>query len=145
MEIRNLTVRYVWEGYDCKSIIRSHLPQKYVVRKAVRQCATSKKRDKCQRQIASYSLVLGHPKWSGAFDPSMLDEQLKNILDQCLSEVILVSLSPEQSVIFGSFITHLYTVYDDQTQLFRQTIIQSMVTAFVYQIASFTCQWSDSI
>lgn len=74
--------------------------------------------------------------WFLAFDPSMLDEQLKNILDQCLSEVILVPLSPEQSLSFFSFINHLYTVYDHPTQLFHQTITHAMVTAFVYQIAS---------
>ncbi len=74
--------------------------------------------------------------WFVAFDPSILDEQLKNILDQCLSEVILLPLSPKQSTDFFSFIYHLYTIYDDQTQLFRQTITQSMVTALVYQIAS---------
>jgi AraC family transcriptional activator of pobA len=71
-----------------------------------------------------------------AFDPAVLDEQLKNILDQCLSEVILVSLSPAQSAGFLSSVHHLYTVYDDTAQLFRQAITQSMVTALVYQLAS---------
>ena len=74
--------------------------------------------------------------WFLAFDPSILDEQLKDILDQCLSQVILVPLSPEQTTVFSSFINHLYTVYTNQEQLFRQTITKSMVTALVYQLAS---------
>jgi len=74
--------------------------------------------------------------WFLAFDPAILDMQLKNILDQCLSQVILVPLSPQQTSAFSSFITHLYAVYTDQTQLFRQTITQSIVTALVYQLAS---------
>lgn len=74
--------------------------------------------------------------WFLAFDPSIIDEQLKNILDQCLSEVILVPLSPEQSTGFSSLINHLYAVYKDQTQLFHQTVIRSLVIAFGYQIAS---------
>ena len=74
--------------------------------------------------------------WFLAFDPSMLDEHLKNILDQCLSEIILVPLSPEQSVNLSSFINHLYMVYDDRIHMFREAITQSMVTAFLYQFAS---------
>lgn len=74
--------------------------------------------------------------WFLAFDPSMLDEPLKNILDQCLSEVILLRLPSEKSTNFYSFVTNLYTVYEDRTQLFRQPVIQSMVTAFVYQLAA---------
>jgi len=74
--------------------------------------------------------------WFLAFDPSILDEQLKDILDQCLSQVILVPLSPEQTTVFSSFINHLYTVYTNQEQIFRQTITKSMVTALVYQLAS---------
>ena len=74
--------------------------------------------------------------WYVAFDPSVIDEQLKNILDQCLSEVILVPLSPGQSTQFFSFIDHLYSVYSDEAQMFRHTIMQSLVVAFVYQLAS---------
>lgn len=100
-------------------------------------------------QLTDQSLFLSYPGqihriisarmergWFLAFDPSMLDEQLKNILDQCLSAVINVPLSPEQSISLSSFIGHLYTVYGDVKQMFRQTITQSMVTAFIYQIAS---------
>ncbi|ACU61259.1 AraC family transcriptional regulator [Chitinophaga pinensis] len=102
-----------------------------------------------QVQISDQSLFLSYPGqihqinaarmergWFLAFDPSMLDEQLKTILDQCLSEVILVPVSPEKSADLSSLIHQLYKIYDDQSQLFRQTITQSMVTALVYQIAS---------
>jgi AraC family transcriptional regulator, transcriptional activator of pobA len=74
--------------------------------------------------------------WYLAFDPATLDEQLKNILDQCLSEVILVPLSPEQTADYLSFLAHLFSVYSDTTLLFRKTIVQSLVTAFIYQIAA---------
>jgi len=74
--------------------------------------------------------------WYLAFDPSILDAKLKDILDQSLSEVILVPLSPEQSMRLSSFINLLYEAYIDRNQLFSQTIIQLMVTAFVYQLAS---------
>jgi len=74
--------------------------------------------------------------WFLAFDPSILDEQLKSILDQCLSEVMHVPISSEQSTGLSSFIEHLYSIYNNSAQLFRQTITQSMVTAFVYQVAS---------
>ena len=100
-------------------------------------------------QITDQTLFLSYPGqihqinsarvergWFLAFDPSMLDEQLKDILDQCLSEVILVPLSAERSTSYSIFINHLYAVYSDQSLLFRQAIIQSIVTALVYQIAS---------
>lgn len=84
-------------------------------------------------QIKSARMKKG---WFLAFDPSILDEQLKNILDQCLSQVILVPLLGEQTSVFSSFINHLYAIYIDQKQLFRQTITQSTVTALVYQLTS---------
>lgn len=75
--------------------------------------------------------------WFLAFDPSMIDKQLKDILDQCLSEIILVPLSPTQSTNHFSFIGHLYMAYSEHTQqMFSDNIIHSMVSAFVYQIAS---------
>jgi AraC-like DNA-binding protein len=102
-----------------------------------------------QVQLRDQSLYLSYPGqvhqvnaarmergWFLAFDPAMLDEQLKNILDQCLSEVIQLPLSPDQSKRFSAFINHLYTVYNDPAQQFRQAVTQAMVTAFVYQLAS---------
>jgi len=74
--------------------------------------------------------------WFLAFDPAVLDERLKNILDQRLSEVIIVPLSLEQSTGFCSFAAHLYKVYEDPAQLFRHDITQSLMTGLVYQIAS---------
>jgi AraC family transcriptional activator of pobA len=74
--------------------------------------------------------------WFLAFDPALLDEQLKNILDQCLSEIVRVPLSRERSAEFCNFISQLFAVYDDPMQLFRQAITQSLVTALVYQLAS---------
>lgn len=100
-------------------------------------------------QLTDQSLFLSYPGqihqvhsvrvergWFLAFDPAILDEALKDILDQRLSEVILLPLSLEQSTRFFSFITHLYSVHTDPAQLFGQTILQSLVSAFVYQLAS---------
>jgi len=74
--------------------------------------------------------------WFLAFDPSLLDEKLKNILDQCLSEIILTPLSPGQSAGLCIFIDNLFAVYNDPQHMFRQAITQSMVTALIYQLAS---------
>jgi len=84
-------------------------------------------------QINSAKMERG---WFLAFDPSILSEQLKHILDQCLSEVIQIPLSPEQSADFNSHISYLYKVYNNSGQLFQQPVIHSLATAFVYQIAS---------
>lgn len=84
-------------------------------------------------QINSSGLESG---WFLAFDPSMLDEQLKNILDQCLSEIILTPLSLEQSAGLFIFIDNLYAIYNNPLHMFRQAITQAMVTAFIYQLAS---------
>lgn len=70
--------------------------------------------------------------WFLAFDPGILDQKLKDILDQCLSEVIRLPL-PDG---LGGMVAHLYTVYKDTQQLFHATIIQSLVTAFGYQVAA---------
>lgn len=59
-----------------------------------------------------------------------------NLLDQCLSEIILVPLSPGQSYGLCSLIDNLRTIYDDQAQMFRENITHSIVTAFVYQLVS---------
>lgn len=87
-------------------------------------------------QIHQINSALMEKGWFVAFNPATLDEQLKNILDQCLSQIILVPLSLQQTISFSSLINHLYAVYTNQEQLFRQTITQSMVTALVYQLAS---------
>lgn len=84
-------------------------------------------------QINSARLERG---WFLAFDPSILDEQLKNTLDQCLSEIILTPLSPEQSSGLYTFIDNLFAIYNNPIHMFRQVITQSMVTALVYQLAS---------
>lgn len=100
-------------------------------------------------QIAGPSVFLSYPGqihhvdsakmergWFLAFDPDKLDIQLIDILDQCLSEVISLSLPAEQSTALSAFSSLLYTVYQGSNQLFRQNIIRSMLTAFVYQVTS---------
>jgi len=84
-------------------------------------------------QINSAKMEKG---WFLAFNPSILDDQLKDILDQCISEIIHIPLSEIQTTTFSSFINHLYTVHVDEDQLFRQIITQSIVSALVYQLAS---------
>ncbi len=99
--------------------------------------------------IHSQSLFLSYPGqihrinsvrmergWFLAFDPTFLDAQLKSILDQSLSEVILLPLSPEQSSSFSGSIRHLSTVYDDENLLYQQAITRSLITAFIYEVAS---------
>jgi AraC family transcriptional activator of pobA len=74
--------------------------------------------------------------WFLAFDPAWLPESLKNILDQCLSEVMLATLLDEKAMAFSSFITYLNNVYHDTSELFREPVIRSLVTSLVYQLAS---------
>lgn len=100
-------------------------------------------------QLSNQSLFLSYPGqihqinftqtergWFLAFDPSLLGEQLVNILDQCLSEVILMPLSAAQLTDFFSLISCIYSIYKDCTQLFGKNIIRSMVMALVFQLAS---------
>ena len=84
-------------------------------------------------RIVSANLVRG---WFLAFDPAILVEQLKSVLDQRISDVIVVPLNSERSAELYSFIGHLYTVYNNPLQLFSHDTAQSMITAFVYQVAS---------
>jgi AraC family transcriptional activator of pobA len=87
-------------------------------------------------QIHQINAAILERGWFLAFDPSILDEKLKHILDQCLSEIILTPLSPEQSAGLCSFIDNLFAIYSDPLHMFRQAITRSMVTALIYQLAS---------
>jgi AraC family transcriptional activator of pobA len=74
--------------------------------------------------------------WYFACEPAFITEQLRDILDQFLSEVILVSLSPAQATRLAKLLDHLYAVQHDHALLFRQDILQQLATAFVYQLAA---------
>lgn len=87
-------------------------------------------------QIHRIISVAGERGWFLAFDPAMLDQQLKNTLDQCLSEVVHVTVPPGQMINLSAFADQLFLINSDQTSMFKQAIIHSMVTAFVYQLAS---------
>ncbi len=84
-------------------------------------------------QINAASMEQG---WYFAFEPSFIEQQLRDVLDQCLSEVILVPLSPEQATSFVLLLQHLQVVQNEPTQLFRQPVLQHLATAFVYQLAA---------
>jgi AraC-like DNA-binding protein len=100
-------------------------------------------------ELSGHSLFLSYPGqihrivsaqidqgWFLAFDPALLDDPLKNILDQCLSQVILVPLAKEQSSDLSGFIKQLYAVYTDSTQMFQKNITQAMITALLYRLVS---------
>jgi AraC family transcriptional activator of pobA len=100
-------------------------------------------------QVTNQSLFLSYPGqlhrivsarlergWYLAFAPTLLDEPLRDLLEQCLSEVILLPLPPVQSARFDGLLHHAYPVYQDTKQLFRQPILQALVRAFVYQVAA---------
>lgn len=87
-------------------------------------------------QVHKIVSVTGERGWFLAFDPAMLDQQLKNILDQCLSEVVLAAVPQQQMINLSSFADQLFLIYNDKVNMFRQAITQSMVTAMVYQLAS---------
>jgi len=84
-------------------------------------------------RIISANLKRG---WFLAFDPAIIDEQLRNILDQCLSEVMIIPMDKERSAELSAFIGHLDSVYHDPDERFRKQVVQSVVTAFIYRVAS---------
>lgn len=100
-------------------------------------------------KITNQSLFLSYPGqihkiisakpergWFVAFDPALIDKSLRDILDQRLSEIILVPLSPDQSEIFLTSIGLLHGMHNNPSVLFRETILQSMLTSFIYQVCS---------
>jgi AraC-like DNA-binding protein len=100
-------------------------------------------------QVTSQSLFLSYPGqlhrivsaqlergWYVAFAPTLLDEPLRDLLEQCLSEVILLPLPSVQAARLCGLLHHAYPVYQDTNQLFRQPILQALMRAFVYQVAT---------
>ena len=100
-------------------------------------------------QLEDYSVFLSYPGqvhqiknawlkrgWFLAFDPSRLDTRLAEVMDQCLAEVIHFRQSVENSMDFFLSAQQLYNVYSEKEQLFREPVIQSMVTALVYRLVS---------
>ena len=100
-------------------------------------------------QLTDQSLFLSYPGqlhrivsarlergWYLAFAPTLLDEPLRDILEQCLSEVVLLPLAPAQSARFCTLLQQAYPIYAEPNQLFRQSILQSLVRAFLYQVAA---------
>ena len=84
-------------------------------------------------RILSASLNKG---WFLAFDPAIIDKPLKDTLDQCLSEVMLIPLLGGKSAGLTDFVAYMYEVYANPEERFHQNIIHSMVTALVYQVAA---------
>lgn len=87
-------------------------------------------------QIHSVISVEGKRGWFLAFDPAMLDAKLKEVLDQFLPEIVSVSLQQEQMLSLSTFADQLFSTYNDHSNVLRAATTQSMVTAFVYQLAS---------
>lgn len=90
----------------------------------------------CPGQVHRIISIKDQRGWFLAFDPAILDDQIKDILDRRLPELILTKLSQERSLSLHLFIAHLYEIYNDKDELFRETITRSMVTALIYRIAS---------
>jgi len=74
--------------------------------------------------------------WFLAFDPAIVDEALRNILDQFLTEIVSLKLSPEQSIQLYTALAQLNTVYRNEGVLFRQQTLLALLTAFIYSLAS---------
>jgi len=73
--------------------------------------------------------------WFFAFDPAIIDQQLKNVLDQSLSEVMIAILDQDQSAKFSTSLKELKAVYDNPGQRFSQQVLLALLTAFLYQSA----------
>ena len=104
--------------------------------------------DHTSHELADRSLFLSFPGqihsitsadlergWFLAFDPGLLDQQIKDLLDQCLYEVILINLTPDQSGHFYDLIKHLFSVYLNAGQPFQASILKSLLSACLYEIA----------
>jgi AraC family transcriptional activator of pobA len=100
-------------------------------------------------QLTDQSLFLSYPGqlhrivsarlergWYLAFAPTLLDEPLRDLLEQCLSEVVLLPLTPAQFASFCPLLHHAHSIYTEPNQLFRQPILQSLVRALLYQVAA---------
>ncbi|PWG81616.1 AraC family transcriptional regulator [Pararcticibacter amylolyticus] len=74
--------------------------------------------------------------WFLAFDPATLDANLRSILDQFLTEIMLIQLSQQQSKNFYSLMHHLYQIYKDPGQLYQQQALQAMTCSVIYQLSS---------
>ncbi|QJD97339.1 AraC family transcriptional regulator [Mucilaginibacter robiniae] len=71
--------------------------------------------------------------WFFPFDPAIIDQQLKNILDQSLSEVMIATLDQNKSAKFSTSLQELKAVYDEPGQRFSQPVLHALLTAFLYQ------------
>lgn len=74
--------------------------------------------------------------WTFAFAPSFIEQPLRDVLDQCLSEVMLVPLLPEQAARFSLLLQQLQAAQNEPAQLFRQPVLRHLATAFGYQLAA---------
>ena len=85
-----------------------------------------------------HHIVLSHIQrgWFLAFDSATLDNNLRSILDQFLTEIMLMQLSQQLSASFYSLMDHLYQIYANPGQLYQQQALQAMTSAFIYQLAS---------
>jgi AraC family transcriptional activator of pobA len=84
-------------------------------------------------RILSASLKKG---WFLAFDPTIIDQPLRDALDQCLSEVIAIPLLAEKSADLTGFAAYINEVYGKPNERFYSNIIHSMLTALVYQVVA---------
>lgn len=73
--------------------------------------------------------------WFLAFDPAIIEEKLKDILDQCLAEVMIVPVSAGAAGALSSSVKHIHEIYQDGSQRFRQSVLHALVTAYTYQVA----------
>ncbi|MGI4832999.1 MAG: AraC family transcriptional regulator [Janthinobacterium lividum] len=74
--------------------------------------------------------------WYLTFEAAVIEQLLRDVLDQCLSEVMLVPLLPAQAARFSRLLQHLQLVQNEPPQLFRQPVLQHLTTAFVYELAA---------
>ncbi|WP_207766547.1 helix-turn-helix domain-containing protein [Siphonobacter curvatus] len=82
--------------------------------------------------------------WFLAFDPAILDVNLRSILDQCLAEIILIPVASQQFAHLYSLIDHLYLIYKEPAPLFQEQVIQGMLSSLIYRFASIYLQQEKS-
>ncbi|OOQ58971.1 AraC family transcriptional regulator [Mucilaginibacter pedocola] len=74
--------------------------------------------------------------WFLALDPAIIDPPLKDILDQCLSEVVKASAGPRLARDLSALLAYLHETHQDRERPFNIKIAHHLTNAFTYQLAS---------
>jgi len=83
--------------------------------------------------------------WTLSFDPKLIDDIVQMTFERALSETISLLLSPEDLNWFLNLLELLNASYtSEKANLFRRPVTHSLLSAFVYQVASLSISGEHS-